>query len=317
MIMGRRFRGKVNWVLDRDIVAFFDTVSHDWLIRFVEHRIGDKRVIRLIRKWLKAGVLEDGKVETTEVGTTQGAVISPLLANVYLHYVFDLWAERWKRREAKGDMVIVRYADDIVVGFQHQAEAGAVQDRADAAPGGLCVASASGQDAPHRVRPPRGDEPKEARPWQAGAIRLPRVHPYLWALAEGMVPAPAAVAPRPPARPVARHPREPVGQPTRADRRARALAAASHERLVRLSCRVPCNYPSLNLFRRAVIWHSRRALRRRGQRETTSWADILRLANRWLPKARILHPWPSQRYAVRPKVGAGCLNRARPVLCGG
>jgi RNA-directed DNA polymerase len=114
---------KVNWILDVDIAAFLDTVSHDWLIRFVEHRIGDKRVIRLIRKWLKAGVLEDGKVETTEMGTPQGAVISPLLANSYLHYAFDLWAARWQRREAKGDMIIVRYADDIVVGFQHKAEA--------------------------------------------------------------------------------------------------------------------------------------------------------------------------------------------------
>jgi len=114
---------KVNWILDADIAAFFDTVSHDWLIRFVEHRIGDKRVIRLIRKWLKAGVLEDDRIETTEMGTPQGAVISPLLANIYLHYVFDLWAERWRQREAKGDMIIVRYADDIVVGFQHRHEA--------------------------------------------------------------------------------------------------------------------------------------------------------------------------------------------------
>src|SRR5688572_29557769 len=114
---------RVNWILDADIAGFFDTVSHDWLIRFVEHRVGDRRVIRLIRKWLKAGVMEDGKVETMEMGTPQGAVISPLLANIYLHYAFDLWAERWRRREATGDVVVVRYADDIVVGFQHRHEA--------------------------------------------------------------------------------------------------------------------------------------------------------------------------------------------------
>ncbi len=113
----------VSWILDADIAGFFDTISHEWLLRLVEHRIGDRRVVRLIRKWLKAGVMEDGQVAATEAGTPQGAVVSPLLANIYLHYVFDLWAERWRRREASGDMIIVRYADDIVVGFQHQADA--------------------------------------------------------------------------------------------------------------------------------------------------------------------------------------------------
>ena len=99
------------------------TVSQDWLIRFVEHRIGDPRIIRLIQKWLKAGVLEDGVVTDSDKGTGQGSVISPLLANIYLHYVFDLWAERWRRREATGDMIIVRYADDIIVGFEHETDA--------------------------------------------------------------------------------------------------------------------------------------------------------------------------------------------------
>jgi len=103
---------KVNWILDADIHSFFDTVSQEWLIKFVEHRIGDRRIIRLIQKWLKAGVLEDGIVTVSDKGTGQGSVISPLLANLYLHYVFDLWAERWRRREAAGDMIIVRYADD-------------------------------------------------------------------------------------------------------------------------------------------------------------------------------------------------------------
>jgi group II intron reverse transcriptase/maturase len=107
-------RRKVNWILDCDIRSFFDTVSQDWLIRFVEHRIGDKRIVRLIRKWLRAGILEDGAVTVSDRGTGQGAVISPLLANIYLHYVLDLWAERWRRRQATGDMVIVRYADDGV-----------------------------------------------------------------------------------------------------------------------------------------------------------------------------------------------------------
>src|SRR3954447_14365281 len=103
---------KVNWILDADIRSFFDAVSQKWLLRFLNHRIGDPRILRLIRKWLKAGVLEDGVVSVSETGTGQGSVISPLLANVYLHYVFDLWAERWRRREATGDMIIIRYADD-------------------------------------------------------------------------------------------------------------------------------------------------------------------------------------------------------------
>jgi RNA-directed DNA polymerase len=114
---------KVNFILDADIQSFFDTVSQEWLIRFVEHRIGDKRIIRQVQKWLKAGVLEDGVVMGSDRGTGQGAVISPLLANIYLHYALDLWAERWRRREATGDMIIVRYADDFIVGCQHESDA--------------------------------------------------------------------------------------------------------------------------------------------------------------------------------------------------
>src|ERR1700722_12099259 len=114
---------KVNYILDADIRSFFDTVSQDWLVRFVEHRIGDKRIIRLIRKWLKAGILEDGVLTVSDRGTGQGSVASPLLANIYLHYVFDLWAERWRRHEATGNMIIVRYADDLVAGFEHEDDA--------------------------------------------------------------------------------------------------------------------------------------------------------------------------------------------------
>ena len=116
-------RTKVNWIVDADIKSFFDAVSHEWLIRFLEHRIGDQRIIRLMRKWLKAGVLEEGKLVASEEGTPQGAVISPLLANIYLHYVFDLWAHQWRRRDARGNVIVVRYADDIVVGFEQGADA--------------------------------------------------------------------------------------------------------------------------------------------------------------------------------------------------
>ena len=113
----------MNWILDADIRSFFDEISQEWLIRFLEHRIGDRRIIRLIQKWLKAGVMEDGVVSVSDRGTGQGAVISPLLANIYLHYVLDLWAVRWRQREATGDMIIVRYADDFIVGFQHESDA--------------------------------------------------------------------------------------------------------------------------------------------------------------------------------------------------
>jgi retron-type reverse transcriptase len=122
-MVGIRVTKGVSWIIDADIRSFFDTVSQQWLIRFLEHRIGDKRIIRLIRKWLKAGVLEDGAVTVSETGTGQGSVVSPLLANVYLHYVFDLWAERWRRREATGTIIMTRYTDDLVIGFEHKADA--------------------------------------------------------------------------------------------------------------------------------------------------------------------------------------------------
>ena len=114
---------KVSWVLDADIREFFDTLSHEWLVKFIEHRIGDRRIIRLIQKWLKAGVLEDGKRVVKEVGTVQGGSISPVLANIYLHYVFDVWAHRWRRKQARGEVYLVRFADDVVAGFQYRHEA--------------------------------------------------------------------------------------------------------------------------------------------------------------------------------------------------
>jgi RNA-directed DNA polymerase len=116
-------RKKVNWVLDADIRGFFDTIDHEWMVKFLEHRIADRRVLRLICKWLRAGVSEDGQWSKTVVGTPQGAVISPTLANVFLHYVFDLWAKQWRERHAAGDMIVVRYADDFITGFQHRSDA--------------------------------------------------------------------------------------------------------------------------------------------------------------------------------------------------
>ena len=122
-------RKKVNWVLDADVKEFFTNLDHDWLARFVEHRIADKRVLRLIQKWLNAGVIEDGKWTASEVGAPQGASASPLLANIYLHYVLDRWVRQWRNQHAHGDVVIVRFADDFVAGFEHEADARAVPRR--------------------------------------------------------------------------------------------------------------------------------------------------------------------------------------------
>jgi group II intron reverse transcriptase/maturase len=116
-------RKKVNWVLDADIRGFYDAIDHGWMLKFLEHRIADRRMLRLIRKWLKAGVIEDGEWSESVEGMPQGASVSPLLANVFLHYAFDLWADQWRRCNAHGDMIIVRFADDDIVGFEHQSDA--------------------------------------------------------------------------------------------------------------------------------------------------------------------------------------------------
>ena len=161
-------------------MVFFDNMDHEWTMKFVEHRVADNRVLRLIRKWLKAGVSEDGEWSETKVGTPQGAVVSPLLANVYLHYVFDLWAEVWREKVAQGDMIVVRYADDLVVGFEHRAEAERFlrefQER---------LAKFGLEIHPEKTRLiefgrfARG-QPATAGRGKAGDVHVSRVHPLLW-----------------------------------------------------------------------------------------------------------------------------------------
>src|SRR5262249_2166815 len=179
---------KINWVLDADIARYFDTLSREWLIRFIEHRVGDRRIIRLIPKWLKAGVMEDGQVVETTEGTPQGSVASPLLANVYLHYAYDLWAEQWRSRHAKGDMIIVRYADDQIVGFQHRSDAERIlsdlKERLavfalSLHPEKTRLSSAAENHPPHRVRQIRCRAPSGAWSGQAGNVRLPRADTLL------------------------------------------------------------------------------------------------------------------------------------------
>lgn len=148
-------RTNVSWIVDADIKSFFDAVNHDWLIKFVEHRIGDPRIVRLIGKWLKAGTLQEGALVASEEGTPQGAVISPLLANIYLHYVFDLWAHQWRRRHARGNVVIVRYADDIVVGTDKESDA-RLREGDESEAGAVLAGAAPREDACAGVRPLRG-----------------------------------------------------------------------------------------------------------------------------------------------------------------
>jgi RNA-directed DNA polymerase len=289
---------KVNYILDADIRSFFDAVSQTWLVRFLEHRIGDRRIVRLIQKWLKAGVLEDGAVMVSETGTGQGSVISPLLANVYLHYVFDLWAKRWRRREARGDMIVVRYADDIIVGFEHETDA-------------------------HRFR-------------EAMRVRLQEfslsLHPEKTRLIEFGRQAAVRRARRGLGKPEtftflgftfvcgkSRRGRFLIHRKTRRDRmraklrelkvelrRRRHQPLPAQGKWLRQVVRgffayhaVPTNGRSLVAFRYHVTNLWRRSLRRRSQKDRTTWARITKLADDWLPRPRILHPWPSQRFAVK------------------
>jgi group II intron reverse transcriptase/maturase len=289
---------KVNFILDADIQSFFDTVSHDWLIRFVEHRIGDPRIIRLIRKWLKAGVLEDGVVTDSDRGTGQGSVISPLLANIYLHYVIDLWAERWRRHEATGDMIIVRYADDIIVGFEHETDArrflDAMRERLERFALSL---------HPDKTRLIEFGRFAANRRVQRG-LGKPESFSFLgFTFICGK----------------SRQGTFQLKRKTRRDRMRAKLRAVKQEMRRRMHQpiplqgkwlqqivsgyfnyhAVPTNSRALHAFRHSVAELWQRSLRRRSQKHSMSWERFTQLANDWLPTPRILHPWPERRFAVK------------------
>src|SRR6202049_2701889 len=290
-------RMKVNWILDADVRSFFDSVSHDWLVRFVEHRVGDPRVIRLIRKWLKAGVMEEGAITPTEVGTPQGAVASPMLANVYLHYVFDLWAERWRQHHAHGSVIFVRYADDIVCGFEREADAqrfcAELQQRMEKFalslhPDKTRMIEFGRFAAEHRAR--RGFGKPETFNFlgfthicgrsRRGLFQLKRksrrdrMRAKLRAIKEEL----------------RRRMHEPIPQQGQWVRQVVRGYFAYHA--------VPTNVASLSAFRNHVVDLWRRTLKRRSQKDHTTDRKSTRLAADFLPVPRILHPWPDARFAV-------------------
>ena len=289
---------KVNWILDADIRSFFDSVSQQSLIRFVEHRIGDRRIIRLIQKWLKAGVLEDGVVTVSDTGTGQGSVISPLLANVYLHYVLDLWAERWRRREAGGDMIIVRYADDLVVGFEHETDARRFRDATRER-----LEEFSLSLHPEKTRLIEFGRHAATARKQRG-LGKPETFNFLgFTLLCGR----------------SRRGNFLLKRKTRRDRMVAKLKEVKGELRRRMHQpipvqgmwlrqvvagffgyhAVPTNFPALAAFRLHVVRLWRRTLRRRSQKDGSTWKRIEKLADDFLPKPRILHPWPSVRFAVK------------------
>ena len=290
---------KVNHILDADIAGFFDAVSQDWLIRFVEHRIGDPRIIRLIRKWLKAGVLEDGVVTTSERGTGQGSVVSPLLANIYLHYVFDLWAARWRRREATGDMVIVRYADDIVVGFEHEADGRRFLDmmRERLAEFALTL-------HPEKTRLITFGRLAAAQRAKLG-LGKPETFDFL-GFTHHLRTDPAGPVPNPSQKSAGPPMRRSCGRSRTSYAGACTQPIPEQGRWLKLVITgyyayhaVPTNSRSLGAFRDHVVRLWGRTLRRRSQKHASTWERMGKVADDWLPQPRILHPWPSIRFAVK------------------
>jgi RNA-directed DNA polymerase len=288
---------QVNWVLDADLRDFFGSLDHAWLMRFVEHRIGDKRVARLIQRWLAAGVLEDGAWTQSEAGTPQGGSISPLAANLYLHYVFDLWAQRWRRTAVRGDMVVVRYLDDFIVGFQHREDAEqflvAVRERLgqfglSLHPDKTRLLEFGRFAARNRQR--RGDKKPETFQFLGFVHACGRTRRGWFAV----------------------H-RQTIGQRMRA--KLKEVSDALRQRwhtpipevgrwlgaVVRGHCQyygIAGNSHAIKRFRDEVCRLWRRALARRSQRGEVSWERMHRLTRRWIPPAHIVHPYPSVQFAV-------------------
>jgi RNA-directed DNA polymerase len=292
------YRRQVNWVLDADIQGFFDAMSHDWTLRFLEHRIADKRILRLIAKWLKAGITEDGRVTRSTRGAPQGAVISPILANVYLHYVFDLWTHRW-RGKATGDVIVIRYADDTIVGFQHEHEAREFLD-----------------DLKERL----GKFELTLHPMKTRLIRFGRhAAKQRKELGEGKPETFDFLGFTHFCTRSTKFGSFVIGRKTIKKRMVATLLAIKMELRKRLHdpivetgawvhsvlkghlnyFAVSGNSPSLWWFFAQVKRLWLQALRRRSQRAFITWQRYIRLTDRFFPKIRILHPLPCHRFDAR------------------
>jgi RNA-directed DNA polymerase len=287
---------KVNWVLDADFRDYFSSLDHRRLERFVEHRIADRRVLRLIQKWLAAGVVEKGSWTAFEEGVPQGASVSPLLANVYLHYVFDLWAHQWRTRHAHGDVVIVRFADDLVVGFEYREDAERFwEDLRDR------LAEFSLELNAKKTRLIEfGRFAAERR--KARGLGKPETFRFL-----GFTHACGKT------RKSGRFKLKRITDSKRVRAKLRALKGEIERRrhlpipeqghwlasVLRGHYNyyaVPGNIEALRAFRLQVTRYWLRALRRRSQRTTVNWKRMSRLADRWLPHVRVTHPWPERRF---------------------
>ena len=288
---------KVSFILDADIRSFFDEIDQEWLIRFLEHRIGDRRIIRLLQKWLKAGILEDGVVSVSDRGTGQGSVISPLLANIYLHYALDLWAVRWRRREATGDMIIVRYADDFIIGFQHESDARRFLDEMRERLKKFALTL-----HPEKTRLLEFGRFAVERRKRCGLGKAETFNFLGFTFICGKT----------------QSGKFQIRRKTRRDRMRVKLKMIKEEMWKRMHhpipdqgkwlrrvvqgyfnyYAVPTNAQALVAFRHHVTDLWRRTLRRRSQKDGFTWTRMTKLADDWLPKPLILHPWPSNRFAV-------------------
>ena len=289
---------KVNWVLDLDIRGFFDGISHEWLVRFVEHRIADRRVVRLVQKWLSAGVLEDGKHLRVEEGTPQGGSASPLLANSYLHYVFDLWVQAWRRKRAHGDVIVVRFADDIVLGFQVKSDAeqfwAELTERfrkfaLELHPEKTRLLEFGPFAVANRKR--RGEGKPETFNFLGfthicGKKRSNGMFTVVRQTIRKRLQAKLSEV-KTELRRRLHHPVPEVGQWLRS-------VVSGHFRYYG----VPMNAPALHIFRFQIGWLWHRALSRRSQNGRILWDRMRRLINRWLPAVRVYHPYPLRRMGV-------------------
>jgi RNA-directed DNA polymerase len=288
---------KVNYILDADIKSFFDNLDKSWLMKFVEHRVADPRILRLIRKWLKAGVMEEGQWSEPQTGTPQGSVISPLLANIYLHYSFDLWVNVWRRKYAQGEVVVIRFADDTIVGFQYQTDAdrflGNLRERV------VKFGLELHPDKTRRIEFGRFAEENRKRRGEG----KPETFDFLgFTHISGKNGLGRFMVRRTTIRKRMRGKLRQIGRQLR----MRLQDPVPHTGKWLQSVvqgyfnyyAVPGNLSSLAIFRDRVMALWWRTLRRRSQRRSISWTRLLALAERWLPQPRALHPFPDARFAA-------------------